>query len=325
MSVKYNAERLTVDSVEVVRLTDAEHAVELSICPSIGNIAYDLRVHGKPILLAPPAPLSEWKAKPSQAGIPFLGPWANRIDGDAYWVNGKKYHLNPDLGNLRRDPNGLAIHGLLLFAPDWIVVRLYADEGVALVTSRLYFSKHPQWMAQFPFAHTIEMTHRLAGGVLEISTAIENHSIEPLPLCIGFHPWYQIPDCSRDQWTVHLPVRKHYQLSSRLVPTGETEPVNLPDPVALAGRKLDDVFGDVNHADEFWVEGAGRRISVRFGEKFPVAIAYAPEDRNVICFEPMTAVTNAFNLAHAGIYKNLPVIPPGEIWKESFWIRASGF
>lgn len=325
MPVNYSAERRTIDGIEIVRLTDAANDVVVSICPSVGNIAYDVRVRGKSIVMSPQGTLAEWKAKPSQAGIPLLAPWANRIDSDTYWVNGKQFHLNPDLGNLRRDANGLAIHGLLLFAPDWQVARLSADETCALVSGLLDFSKHPQRMAQFPWAHTIEMTHRLAGGVLEVSTAIENHSAEPMPLCIGFHPWYQIPDCPRDQWSVHLPVRKHYKLSSHFVPTGETEPVDLPDPAALTGRQLDDVFGDVNHKDEFWVEGAGRRISVRFGPKFPIAIAYAPRDRDVICFEPMTAVTNAFKLAHAGIYKDLPFISPGETWKESFWIRPSGF
>ena len=180
-------------------------------------------------------------------------------------------------------------------------------------------------MAQFPFAHTIEMTHRLSGGVLEVQTAIENCSTEPMPLCIGFHPWYQIPDCSRDLWTLHLPVRRHYTLSSSLVPTGETEPAALPDAFPLAGCKIDDVFDGVNPDDEFWVEGEGHRVSVRFGPKFTAAIVYAPQTQNVVCFEPMTAITNAFNLAHSGAYKDAQAIQPGETWTESFWIRATGF
>jgi aldose 1-epimerase len=39
----------------------------------------------------------------------------------------------------------------------------------------------------------------------------------------------------------------------------------------------------------------------------------------------MTALTNAFNLAHAGVYKDLPSIPPGGVWEESYWIEPSGF
>jgi aldose 1-epimerase len=320
----YSAHKLIVDSIETIWLADSKHGIELSICPSVGNIAYDLRVHGKPILMSPP-PLAEWKQKPTQAGIPFLAPWANRVDPDAYWANGKHYLLNPEAVPLRRDASGLSIHGLLLFASAWQVARLKADEQAAEVTSRLEFWRHPEWMAQFPFAHTIEITYRLAGGVLEVRTAVENHSTDPMPLVIGFHPWYQLPDTPRAQWQVHLPVREHYALSAKLIPTGETNPVDLPDPTALAERHLDDVFGGVDPTDEFTLGANGRKISVRFGPKYPIAIVYAPQTRDIVCFEPMTGLTNGFNLAQEGIFKGLQSIPPGETWTESFWIRPSGF
>jgi len=325
VALNYSAQKLTVDSIEVVRLADSAHRIEVSIAPAIGNIAYDMRVNGKAILMPPPGSLSEWKSKPSQAGIPFLAPWANRLDADAYWANGKKYFLNPDAADLRRDPNGLPIHGLLLFAADWRVVRAQADKQGAEAASRLEFWKHPEWMAQFPFAHAIEIMHRLVDGVLEVRTSIENLSTDPMPLVIGFHPWYQIPDVPRDAWKVHLPVRKHYHLSPKLIPTGESRPVDLPDPAPLAGRQFDDVFGSVNPREEFYVEAYGKRISARFGPKFPIAVVYAPQSRNVICFEPMTGLTNGFNLAHAGVFKELQSIPAGGTWAESFWIRPSGF
>jgi aldose 1-epimerase len=325
LAANYSAQKTVVDSIEVLRLTDTDHATEVSICPSIGNIAYDLRVKDQPILMAPPSPLTAWRDKPSQAGVPFLGPWANRLDGDAFWANGTRYHLNPDVIALRRDGNGLPIHGLLLFTDAWQVARVTADANAAEVASRLEFWRHPQWMAQFPFAHTIEMTHRLSGGVLEVRTSIQNHSIDPMPLVIGFHPWYQMPGTPRDDWKVHAPVRDHYILSAKFTPTGETEPANLPDPVSLAGRQLDDVFGGIQPNSEFALESNGRKISVRYGPKFPIAVIYAPQTRNVVCFEPMTAPTNGFNLAHDGLYKNLSSVGPGETWSESFWIRTSGF
>ena len=321
----YSAEKQQVDGIEVVRLLDAANRIEVSICPSMGNNAFDLRVNGKPILMSPPAALNEWKTKPSNAGIPFLAPWANRMDPDTYWANGRQYALNPGAADLRRDSNGLAIHGLLLFASDWQVIKLHADAQAAESVSRLEFWRHPEWMAQFPFAHTIEMTHRLSGGVLEVRISIHNESQDPMPLLIGFHPWFQIAGVPRDEWTVHLPVHEHYALSSKSVPTGEMRPRDLPDAFHLAGHQLDDVFGGVNSQDEFWVESHGHRISVRFGPKFPIAVVYAPPTRDIVCFEPMTAITNAFNLAHAGLYHDLQSIAPGETWAESFWIRPSGF
>jgi aldose 1-epimerase len=321
----YSAQKLTVDGIEAILLSDSTSHIEVSICPSIGNIAYDMRVNGQPILMPPPSPLSAWKHKPSQAGIPFLAPWANRLDGDAYWANDKRYLLNPGVLALRRDGNGLPIHGLLLFASAWKVERLHASDASAEVTSRLEFWKHPEWMAQFPFAHTIEMTYRLAGGLLEVRTSIQNHAAEPMPLVIGFHPWYQIPGVPRDQWQVRVPVREHYLLSPHLTPTGEIEPANLADPTPLAGRQLDDVFGGVDHSREFSLEAGARKISVRFGPKFPIAIVYAPQTRDVVCFEPMTGVTNGFNLAHEGHFANLQSVLPAETWTESFWVQPSGF
>ncbi len=324
MAETYSTQKVTVDSIETIRLSDPAHGIEVSICPSIGNIAYDMRVNGNPILMSPPS-LGNWKQKPSQAGIPLLAPWANRLDADAYWANGKRYLLNPDVVDLRRDNNGLPIHGLLLFASAWEVARLHADEQGAEVTSRLEFWKHPKWMAQFPFAHTIQMTHRLYGGTLEVRTTIENHSTDAMPLVIGFHPWYQIPGAPRDGWKVHLPVREHYMLSQKVIPTGETKPLDLPDPTPLAGRQLDDVFGGVDPNGEFLLEANGRKVSVRFGPKFPIAIVYAPNTRDVVCFEPMTGLTDGFNLAHEGIFKNLQSVPAGGTWTESFWIHPSGF
>jgi aldose 1-epimerase len=118
-------------------------------------------------------------------------------------------------------------------------------------------------------------------------------------------------------------------LSKELVPTGETKPVSYPNPVSLDGVVLDDVFrglirGDSSKA-EFSVTGKEQKISVLYGPKYPVAVVYAPAGRDFICFEPMTAPTNALNLHHAGKYKDLQSIAPGEKWTESFWIQPSGF
>jgi aldose 1-epimerase len=269
------------------------------------------------------------KANPALCGVPFLEPWANRLDQDAYYANGKKYLLNPELGNVRRDPNQKPIHGLLLFSPYWKVTKLEADDRSARVTSRLEYWRYPELAAQFPFAHTIEMTYKLANGALEVETLVENESSDPMPVGLGYHPYFQLPDVPRDQWKVHVAAREHLELSPLLIPTGERTPVTLPDPASLATTQLDDVFSKLvrgpDDRAEFWVEGGGRKVSVIYGPKYTVAVVYAPPGKDFICFEPMSAITNAFNLAHAGVYKELQSIPPGGTWRESFWIQASGF
>jgi len=321
----YQAERTKDHGIDVVRLADAQRGVEVSIAPGLGMRGYEMKVHGKNILYFPLPDVSALETSRGLNGIPFLAPWANRLDQDAFFANGRKYILNPDLGNFRRDQNGLPIHGLVTYSTDWRVVNVASDDKHAEVTSRLEFWRKPEWMAQFPFAHTIEMTYRLSEGVLEVHTRVENHSAEAMPLVIGYHPYYQITDAPRDACKVHLAAKQHYELSNKLIPTGAAKPIEFPDPTPLAHHQLDDVFGDVNHGDEFWIEGAKQRISIRYGPKYTVAVVYAPPGRDFVCFEPMTGITDGFNLAHEGIYKDLQSVPAGGQWEESFWIRPTGF
>lgn len=320
----FAAEQSVVDGIAVVRLSDAARATEVAIARSVGNMAYRFRIAGDDILWFPYTSPAELKDKPAFCGIPFLAPWANRLDGDAYWANGRHYQLNATLGNLRRDPHQLPIHGLLNFSPYWELVEAGADDASAWSTSRLEFARHPELMAQFPFAHTIVMTHRLRRGELEVETAIENHSVEPLPVAVGCHPYFRLPGVARDEWLVHMAARDHLALNDMLIPTGERRPVEFSDPYRLKSAVLDDVFAnlirDSDGCARFWVQGGGRRLTVTYGPKYTVAVVYAPAGKDFICFEPMSAITNAFNLAHAGIYGELQSVAPGEVWRESFRI-----
>ena len=328
-AANYSAKSAVVDGVEVVQLADTAHQTEVTVLPSVGNIAYRMMVNGKNALWDPYESLGEMKAKPAMGAVPFLAPWANRLDQDAYYANGKKYRLNPDLGNIRRDGNQKPIHGLLGFSPLWRVIELRADHSGAWVTSRIEFWKYPDLMAQFPFAHTIEMTYRLVDGVLEVDTSLLNQSTDPMPVGIGYHPYFQVHDAPRDEWTVHVAAREKLTLSPQLIPTGERTPAPFREPVTLKNAQLDDVFSNlIPGADgrpQFFVQGKKEKVTVTYGPKYTVAVVYAPPGKGFICFEPMSAITDAFNLAHAGVYKELQSIPPGGQWRESFWISTSGF
>lgn len=321
--------RETVDDVEVVRLTDSARGLEVLVAPSLGNNSYEMTAGGQRVFWSPYKSLREFAARPAHLGNPFLWPWANRIDGMAYWANGKKYALNPDLGNVRPGPNNTPIHGLLTYTNRWKVVRAAAARGEAVVTSRIEFHRYPDWMAQFPFAHTVEMTYALRAGALEVITRVENLGTEPLPLCLGYHPYFHITDAPRAEWKVRLPVREKMKLSPRLIPTGEREAVASTETFTLGDRLLDDVYtGLVRDADgfaRFSVEGKKQKITLEYGPKYSTAVVYAPKGRDLICFEPMTGITNAFNASHEGWYKELQSIAPGEAWQEAFRIRPEGY
>lgn len=144
---------------DVVQLRDVRTGMAVSLAPGIGNIGIALTVNGSEAVWWPHASLDEFVARPGLGGIPFLGPWANRLDEQAFYANGRRYAFDMALGNVRGE---IPIHGFLRTAR-WHLVEAAADETSAWATSRLDFYRQPASMSQFPFAHTIEMTYRLRG------------------------------------------------------------------------------------------------------------------------------------------------------------------
>jgi aldose 1-epimerase len=320
---------------DVVRLEDGTRQTVVSVMPSHGNSAFAMTVKGKKVLRYPYASVEEYKGGRGMSGIPFLAPWANRLDEAAFYANGKKFPFNLELGNVRPGQNNHPIHGFLTNATQWRVVEAKSDDTAAWITSQLDFYRQPEWMAQFPFAHTIEMTYRLSNGALEVRTRLNNLSTAPMPVAIGFHPYFQVNDAPRDEWTFGIAARTEWVLNKDNIPTGEVRPIEqfLPKPQGgtLKGLSLDHVFGDLIRdaagLATMWVQGKSERVEVAFGPKYKSVVVYSPggPDRDFICFEPMTGITDAMNLAHRGIYKELQSIPPGESWTESFWVRPKGY
>ena len=313
---------------DIVHLTDTATDTRVSIAPSIGNIAFRMIVKGHDVLRWPHADMAAFAATPNQTGVPFMAPWINRLDEQAFWANGKRYPFDLTLGNIR---GTIPIHGFVTATSEWRVVSVDAGPGSATVTSRLEFFRQPSWMKQWPFAHTIEMTHRLSDGTLEVETSIANMSAEPMPVSIGFHPYFQLTDSPRDEWTISVGARTHWKLMPNKLPTGETEPIGAPytGGVPLRDYDIDDDFSDLVRDAQgratMSVIGKSQRIDVRFGPNYRAAVVWAPKPQNFICFEPMAAMTNALNLTQKGLYKELQSIPPGGTWRESFWISPKGF
>jgi aldose 1-epimerase len=327
---------------ETVVLEDTKNRTVVSILPTVGNVAFSMKVNGQNVLRWPYASIEEFKLRPALSGIPFVGPWANRLDEQAFYANGKRYAFDMDLGNVR---GAIPIHGFLSTTDQWQVIEAKADATSAWVTSRLEFYKQPAWMKQFPFAHTIEITHRLQDGVLHVLTKITNMAVEPMPVAVGFHPYYKLTDSTREEWTISVVALPHRILSAAKIPTGETEPVEKffanPQGAALKDYSLDEVFSDLvrdaQNRAHMIVKGKSQQLDIALDSNWPAVVIWSPKpnatvarggppnDPNFVAFEPMAGITDAMNLAQKGLYKELQSIPPGGKWQASFWVKPSGF
>jgi aldose 1-epimerase len=267
---------------DIVEIQDTQAQVRVSILTTVNN-AYEMVVKGQDVIRKPFGTVDDFRARPGLNGIPLLWPYANRLDEQAFYFNGRKYSFDPGMGNTGR--GAIPIHGYVTNATDWRLVEAKADATGAWATGQLDFYKNPSYMSQFPFAHTLQITYLLKDGGLEVRTRITNLANEPMPVAIGFHPYFQLTDSTREDWTLSVGARTHWLLSPQLIPTGDTEPITnlLPNPksVALKDISLDDVFTDLERDAQgratVTLKGKSQRLDVQSGPKYKAMVVYSPQ------------------------------------------------
>jgi aldose 1-epimerase len=308
-----------VDGVDGVVLRSHDHDLEVGFAPGVGMVGYSLRHRGEE-LLGQRGGLVAYRERASTFGIPLLHPWANRLAGLEYSVGGRRVALDPARSPVHLDPNGLPIHGVLAACPHWRVVDdPGAGEGRAALVARLDYDAHPELAAAFPFPHELQVQAELAEDTLSIATTLLPTGDVEVPLAFGWHPYLRLPGVPRAEWWVELPVRTRAVLDELGLPTGRKEPAAI-EPGPLGERTYDDLFTALADPALFALEGGGRRIEMEFGEGYPVAQVFAPDGQSAehfICFEPMTAPTNAL-ISHDG----LRMVAPGASFRGEFHIRV---
>ncbi len=284
-------------------VTLAAAELEATFVPERGMVGVSLR-HAGEELLDRQAGLSAYVENGAVMGIPFLHPWANRLAGFSYSFDGHDVRLPHGPPLVHGDEHGLPIHGVLAATRYWDVTSLDDEGGTARLRAALDFAAHPELMAAFPFPHEVLLEAALTGERLTITTRVRPTGGAPVPISFGFHPYLRLPGADRTGWQVALPARRHLLLDDRGVPTGETE----ERPAAafeLGDRHFDDGYDQLPDGAEFSVSGGGRTLAVTFERGYPVGQVFAPAGSAFICFEPMTAPTNALR-SGAGLRRATP-------------------
>jgi galactose mutarotase-like enzyme len=274
-------------------------------------VGYSL-VHRGEELLGQRGGLDAYRERGSTFGIPLLHPWANRLSARSYTRGGRTAQLDPSRAPVRLDPNGLPIHGALAASPRWQVV----GHDDARLTARLDYGAYPDLLTAFPFEHELQVAVELASDTLRVETTVTATGSVAVPLAFGWHPYLTLPGRERAEWHVELPVRRRAVLDERGLPTGASEAVE-PFAGALGQRAYDDLFPALEQPAVFALEGGGRRVEVELDEGYPVAQVYAPAGEDLVCFEPMTAPTDALVSG-----EGLRSVEPGRSFCARFHIRV---
>lgn len=271
-------------------LTSPGGHLSATFVPGLNMLCTSLRHDGEE-LLHPRAGVAAYAEKGKTCGIPLLHPWANRLAGDRYDVDGRTVTLTGNRKPPTRDANGLPNHGLLGGRTAWKVLDTTACDDDATMHARFDFDDE-DLLANFPFPHRLDLRVALTDERLALDTVVTAEGSAPVPVSFGYHPYFRLPGVPRERWVLAMPVTRQLVLDRRGIPTGELRDVRF-ETAPLGDRTFDDGFTGILEPRIFALEGGGRRVEVEFGEAFPFAQVFAPAGSDFVCIEPMTAPANA--------------------------------
>ena len=310
-------ERMVEGFSALTLATPERGGIEAAFVPDAGMVGCSLRHRGEE-LLGQRGGVRAYVAERSTMGIPLLYPWANRLTQRRFSVADRDVDLASDALPLSLDPNGLPIHGLLAGASGWQVERHEPVGNGALLAASFDFGAHDELLAAFPFPHELLLEATLAGKTLTIATTIHASGDASVPVSFGFHPYLRLPGVDRSDWEIELPVHERLRLDRLSIPTGEREAVRVPGG-RLGARTFDDAFPVQKGSGPFVLAGGGRRIELSFEAGYRYTRVYAPNDDDVVAYEPMTAPANT--LVAGG--PDLQLLAPGESYRATFSITVA--
>jgi galactose mutarotase-like enzyme len=303
-------------AIETIHLqAPVSGGLRAAFSPGANMILHSLTL-GDRELLATRNGLQGYVERGSTMGVPLLHPWANRLGGMEYTAAGKHVVLDRSSELFKRDPSGLPMHGAFPTLLRWEILEESTAGDSATLLARLDWDRAQPAFALFPFPHRLEYQARLGPMRIEIALALEPTDDAPVPVSFGFHPYLRIPGASRASARIKLPVRRALIHDAAGIPTGETEPFE-PGPRELGDSAWDDGFCDLADPPRFVLENDGYEVYLTFLRGYRFAQVFAPSESDFVCFEPMTAPTNALA---TGV--DLPVVDPGGRYDTAFEIAV---
>lgn len=267
--------------LDMFRLTAGQAVAE--VAPGRGGLITRFAVGEDEILYLDPATLVDRKQN-VRGGIPVLFPIAGRLSGDRYTLpDGQSFPMRQ--------------HGLARQAP-WEVIHIVQ----ARLTMQLVSS--PASRVTFPFDFALRITldvSRAGFRSLAIEVEIENRDKRPMPLHFGLHPYFFVPEASKNAARVDVEATTAYDNQ-----TGQTAPFD-PD-IDFTATEVDlHLSGVKSRRATLHVPGRSPRV-LTFSDLFSTVVLWTATIKDFICVEPWTAPADALNTG-AGLIQ----LKPGEV------------
>ncbi len=324
------------DVVEIIELKDVQSGSWLKVAPKRGGIITGFGVNDQEILYMNEERFKDLN-KSIRGGIPILFPIVGQLTDDTYVWNETEYSMSQ--------------HGI---ARDlaWEVVELEVSEKAFI---KLKVMSNEESKKVFPFDFEIIYKYHLEGNKLTIEQEYHNFSDEPMPISVGFHPYFKISDKKSLRYEIdsdgYLDFRelalKPYEnkidmsndADAKLFPN-RVNKVTFTDPNLTTfqkGKSPSSIGGGISNGtgqnfsggsnpllkslnsrgnNEVITSTLKRKISMEYSKEFKYVVLWS-DGEDYICVEPWTAKPDSLNTKEDLIY-----VQPHEVYKAFLTISS---
>ena len=265
-------------------------------------------------------------------GGAILLPFANRIRGKVSpdgktittTVDGQAVTLPANWSGNEPGAEKHAIHGLMRSSQfhDVKIHNVADSSSVSAVLHAGNFDGH--WPSETDVRIDVALDH----AEFKVTVTATNVGQQPLPIGIGWHPYFVIPGDDRQQARLHIPsqtraVMNNYDdtftTGQRVSVIGTPYDFSLPDGKVLGSQYLDDNFSELAYNSK------GQTISELIDPKAKYGLrlitlspqirsiqVYAPPTKNFVAIEPQFNLPDPYNKNWGNTNTGMVVLKPGE-------------
>jgi galactose mutarotase-like enzyme len=267
-------------------------------------------------------------------GGAFLVPFANRIRGQAssdgktisIKVGGQSVNLPANWSGKTPGAEKVAMHGLMLNSKFENIEQQNTTD--ASTVSGIFHAGN--WDGHWPSSTDVTIRIALSNDSAEFAITAKNVGKDPLPVGIGWHPYFSIPSAERKQARLHLPASRVALMNNYddVFPTGQVWPVSMNggryDFTARDGKPLDDIFLDDNFQDlTRGPDGSADATVVDPASKYGIRIraespqiktmqVYSPLDKDFVAIEPQFNFPDPYGSEWKNTNTGMVLLKPGE-------------
>ncbi|HLI64279.1 MAG TPA: aldose 1-epimerase [Terriglobales bacterium] len=320
--------------------------LEATVLPGRGMAVLQIKAYlpGKgeiDLLNAPPPPEAKQLLDKEDDGFgnavfkiggAILLPFANRIRGAlapdgktiTATVAGKTVTLPANWSGREPGAEKCAIHGLMRRArfENVITRNGAADSSVDAVYHARDFDGH------WPSDTDVEVETTLSHNVFSMTVTATNVGVKPLPMGIGWHPYFLLPGGDRAQVRLHIPSKTRalinnyndtFTTGQRASVTGTAYDFSGPRGRALGSQYQDDNYSNLLR------DSQGRTVTelidpvAKYGLRLMTLSpqirsiqVYAPAEKNFVAIEPQFNLPDPYNNNWGGVDTGMVLLQPGQ-------------